>query len=121
MGNAPLLFLVFALTFINPTVLNAWTPLIQIIIYSTMFGGGVLAGFLVSRTVLNRYLAVGLITGAFCYLLNMVYSLFMLQFLLAKSFSEYLQLLFYVLGGLLGGLLRQILRGRRKGGVSPTS
>jgi hypothetical protein len=116
LGNTPLLFLVFALTFLDPAQLYAWSSYIQASIYGSMLAGGALAGYMVTRTLLYRHLAVGLVTGAFCYLVSIAYSMFLLQFLLTKAFKEYWVLFFYALGGTLGGLARQRLRSRRPTG-----
>lgn len=115
LGNTPMLFAVFALTFVEPSVLHTWTLYIHVLVYSAMFVGGVLAGFIVTRMVPSGYLVAGLIAGASCFLISVLYSLF-LGFLLSEYFRGYLQLLVYCVGGGLGGILRQASRRRGLGG-----
>jgi len=116
-GNSLLLLTVLALTFEEPSVLQTWAFYVQLLIYAVMFASGALAGFLATRMVTSRHLIVGLIAGAFGYVISIVYSLFLL--FLSAGLRE---LIAYCVGGVLGGFLRLSLERRgphRRGQTSP--
>jgi hypothetical protein len=75
-GNAPLVFLLFALTFVEPSAILANQDIVNVIILFSMLGGGLLAGFLIEKKVGTRERAqlfpVGMVMGLLCYLLNYI-------------------------------------------------
>lgn len=116
LGNAPLLFLDLALTFVDPVILSSLGVFLQIVVYSTMFIGGILAAFLVARIALSRYVTVGLTTGFFCSLVNLLLELSLFGSLFFAFYNGYLNVLLFVGGSAIGGLMRQlqVVRFRRK-------
>ena len=106
LGNAPLLFLELALTFVDPVFLHSLEAFLQVVVLSVMFVSGVLAGFMVARMAISRFVVVGLTTGFLCFLLNFLLSRSLVQLFFFGSYNGYVGLLF-VVGGAFGGLLRQ--------------
>jgi hypothetical protein len=108
LGNAPLLLLLFILTLLGPSVIDANLNLVNSIILASMFAGGSLAGFLVearSRSLDKGGTAtIGLVTGLLCYIFNFFFS----QVLIPKIFPEYIVLVVFMAGAVLGGFLRRI-------------
>lgn len=107
-GNIPLLFLLFMLNFVFSTVF--YKPTVEIYIYVTIFIGAVLAGYIVTRTVKHQHPIIGLVTGASCYLFNVIFSTFFPQFFFLELLKEYFLFMFYVVGGIFGGFLRQKIK-----------
>jgi len=106
LGNAPLLFLDLALSFFDPVFLHSLEAFLQVVVLSVMFVSGMVAGFLVARMAISRFVEVGLTTGILCFLINFLLSFSLIQLFFFGSFNGYVGLLF-VGGGAFGGLLRQ--------------
>jgi hypothetical protein len=106
-ANAPLMFLLFALTLIEPSTISANYDIVNAIILFSTFGGALLAGFLIEEKAGTRerirLFPVGMIMGIFCYLLN--YVLAMISFI-PRTFSEFVTVASFEAGSVLGVFLR---------------
>lgn len=112
LGNVPVMFLVFLLTFPELTVLNNYPLLIQASFFSLMFLGAASAGYLIVRRFPTRPSVLGLTTGALSYVINTLYAVILYRDFMALG--GYWPLLAFVSGGVIGSQLRELVRKRRR-------
>jgi len=107
LGNVPLIILVFVLSFYDPRVLIISPLFVNIVILSSLVLGAALAAFYVAVGVqsshIARVIAVGLVTGGFCYLINIAFSYFLIPGL---PLGDYWKLATFIPGGALGAFIR---------------
>jgi hypothetical protein len=111
LGNAPLLFTIFFLTFLDPLLLKSISSALDIVIMAVLVGGAALSAFYVAVGVqssrIHRVIAVGVVTGGFCYLINLALSLFFQYFFFFPlPLGDYLKIATFLPGGALGAFIR---------------
>ena len=106
LGNTPLLFLIFFLSFLDPSFLNTILLAVNIAILGSVVGGAALAAFYVAVGVqsrrVERVVTVGLVTGGFSYLINLALSLLLIPF----PPGDYVKIVAFLSGGALGAFVR---------------
>jgi hypothetical protein len=107
LGNSFLILLLFILTFLGPSIIDANLNLVNSIILASMFAGALLGGFLVEARAHSvdkgSTATVGIVTGLLCYIFNFLFSLV----LFPRIFSEYIVLAVFEAGAVLGGFLKR--------------
>jgi uncharacterized membrane protein len=97
------MFLLFALTFVEPSTLSASGGTVNGIVLASNLGGAILAGFLIKEKAgtwdRRRIFVVGMTTGLFCYLINYVLAV---ASLIPRTFSEFVTMGAFEAGALLG-------------------
>jgi len=111
MSNAPLMFLVLALTFIEPAVLMGYQLLLQVLFFSVMFSGAMLASYLLVRRFVQRPQALGLATGSLAYAIYTIYTIFLYRDLMILG--GYWPILAFLSGGIAGAQLRHMMHSRK--------
>lgn len=105
LGNVPLILVVLVLSFFDPTELPV--SLENFAILASLVIGAAVAAFYVVVGVqsrnLARVIAVGMVTGGFCYLINLALSYTILSEL---AIGDYWKIFTFIPGAVIGGFLR---------------
>jgi len=107
LGNVPLILVLFALSFSDPQILNTMLLTVQVTIVASLAIGAAVAAFYVAVGVQSqhtfRVIVVGVVTGGFCYLINMALSLFLFPWL---PLGDYVKILAFLPAGAIGAFVR---------------
>ncbi|MCW4037144.1 MAG: TIGR04086 family membrane protein [Candidatus Bathyarchaeota archaeon] len=114
-ANAPTFLLFIILSFVDPDLeslvhsmqfFNYSLSILSILAFILLVVSTLIAGFLVAGRVTSRYVRTGTYTGAFSYLMFLIYKLF---FYPSGMLPESWMFLVFLIGGGLGGLLKRYL------------
>jgi putative membrane protein (TIGR04086 family) len=115
LANAPTFLLFIILSFVDPDLeslihsiqfFNYSLSILSILAFILIVVSTLIAGFLVAGRVTSRYLRTGTYTGAFSYLMFLIYKLF---FYPSGMLPESWMFLVFLIGGGLGGFLKRYL------------
>ncbi|MHA2067295.1 MAG: DUF3792 family protein [Candidatus Thorarchaeota archaeon] len=112
-ANAPTFLLFIGLSFVDPDLslvhsiqfFNISLPTLSVLTFLLIIVSTVIAGFLVSGRVSSHYVRTGTYTGAFSYLMFLIFKLF---FYPSGILTESWMFVVFLIGGGLGGLLKRI-------------
>jgi putative membrane protein (TIGR04086 family) len=114
-ANAPTFLLFIVLSFVDPDLeslvhsiqfFNYSLSILSILAFILIVVSTLIAGFLVAGRVSSRYLRTGTYTGAFSYLMFLIYKL---VFYPSGMLPESWMFLVFLIGGGLGGFLKRYL------------
>jgi putative membrane protein (TIGR04086 family) len=107
LSNAPLMFLILALSF-DPVLVSGQSDLLQVASFAIMFGGAGVSSYFVAKRFAQRREIHGIIVGCVSYAVYFAYSLFFYQgYALASGFWP---LAAFILGGAVGARSSSILQ-----------
>lgn len=114
-ANAPTFLLFIILSFVDPDLeslihsiqfFNYSLSILSILVFIILVVCTLIAGFLVAGRVSSHYVRTGTYTGAFSYLMFLIYKLF---FYPSGMLPESWMFIVFLIGGSLGGLLKRYL------------
>ena len=114
-ANAPTFLLFIVLSFVDPDLeslvhriqfFNISLPTLSILTFLLIIVSTLIAGFLVAGRVSSHHVRTGAYTGAFSYLMFLIYKI---GFYPSDILTESWMFVVFLIGGGLGGLLKRIL------------
>jgi hypothetical protein len=117
-GNAPILLALFGLTFLDLFWVGANFQPFNIILSALMLGGAAMAAYflsvIVQRAHIYRVVIVGVVTGAFCFVVNFglsivfgsYFGLPLPPYMVAQQYIDIFRVALFLPGGIAGALVR---------------
>ena len=117
-GNAPILLALFVLTLLDPFWVGANLQPFNIILSTLMLGGAAMAAYflsvIVQRAHIYRVVIVGVVTGAFCFVVNFGLSIMfgsyfglpLPPYMVAQQYVDIFRVALFLPGGIAGALVR---------------